>query len=86
MSKQTDSELERLTGKPHIDGWPLYSGIPPAAVPRVPLDCRLCENYTAASCGCTSLVRCVDGGQYRPTPPRQYWDVSKAMIEEARKD
>lgn len=26
----TDAELERLTGEPHIDGWPLYSGLPPA--------------------------------------------------------
>ena len=27
----TDVDLERLTGEPHIDGWPLYSGLPPAA-------------------------------------------------------
>lgn len=29
--RPTDSELERRTGEPHIDGWPLYSGLPPAA-------------------------------------------------------
>lgn len=28
---ETDAELERRTGEPHIDGWPLYSGLPPAA-------------------------------------------------------
>ena len=28
--RPTDSELERRTGEPHIDGWPLYSGIPQA--------------------------------------------------------
>lgn len=28
---RTDAELERDTGEPHIDGWPLYSGLPPAA-------------------------------------------------------
>lgn len=27
----SDAELERRTGEPHIDGWPLYSGLPPAA-------------------------------------------------------
>lgn len=25
----TDAELQRRTGEPHIDGWPLYSGLPP---------------------------------------------------------
>jgi hypothetical protein len=25
----TDFELERLTGEPHIGGYPLYSGLPP---------------------------------------------------------
>ena len=29
--RPTDAELERRTGEPHIDGWPLYSGLPPAA-------------------------------------------------------
>jgi hypothetical protein len=24
----TDAELESRTGEPHIDGWPLYSGLP----------------------------------------------------------
>jgi hypothetical protein len=27
----TDAELERRTGEPHIDGYPLYSGLPPPA-------------------------------------------------------
>ncbi len=27
----SDHELERLTGEPHVDGWPLYSGLPPPA-------------------------------------------------------
>lgn len=26
----TDAELERRTGEPHVDGWPLVSGLPPA--------------------------------------------------------
>jgi len=26
---ETDAELQRRTGEPHIDGWPLYSGLPP---------------------------------------------------------
>ena len=30
----TDHELERLTGEPHVDGWPLYSGLPPAEEPH----------------------------------------------------
>ena len=29
--RPTDAELERLTGEPHIDGYPLYSGLPPPA-------------------------------------------------------
>lgn len=29
--RPTDAELERRIGEPHIDGWPLYSGLPPAA-------------------------------------------------------
>ena len=32
--RPTDAELERITGEPHIDGWPLYSGLPPAAKTR----------------------------------------------------
>ena len=27
----TDAELERRTGEPHVDGWPLQSGLPPPA-------------------------------------------------------
>lgn len=27
--RPSDEELERRTGEPHIDGWPLYSGLPP---------------------------------------------------------
>ena len=29
--RASDAELQRRTGEPHIDGWPLYSGLPPAA-------------------------------------------------------
>lgn len=29
----TDAELEARTGEPHVDGWPLYSGLPPPAEP-----------------------------------------------------
>jgi hypothetical protein len=29
--RPNDAELESRTGEPHIDGWPLYSGLPPAA-------------------------------------------------------
>jgi hypothetical protein len=36
-------------------------------------DCRLCANFTTKSGGCVSLVQCVDGSQYKATPPRQYW-------------
>jgi hypothetical protein len=28
---ETDADLQRRTGEPHVDGWPLYSGLPPAA-------------------------------------------------------
>ena len=27
----TDAALEAATGEPHVDGWPLWSGLPPAA-------------------------------------------------------
>lgn len=30
---ETDAELERRTGEPHIDGYPLFSGLPPPAQP-----------------------------------------------------
>jgi hypothetical protein len=29
--RPTDAELERRTGEPHIDGYPLQSGLPPPA-------------------------------------------------------
>ena len=29
--RPTDAELERRTGEPHVDGWPLQSGLPPPA-------------------------------------------------------
>ena len=29
--RPTDVELERRTGEPHIDGYPLQSGLPPPA-------------------------------------------------------
>ena len=29
-AQPSDAELERRTGEPHVDGWPLYSGLPPA--------------------------------------------------------
>ena len=31
LLRPTDAELERLTGEPHIDGYPLYSLLPPPA-------------------------------------------------------
>lgn len=31
--RPTDAELERRTGEPHVDGYPLYSGLP-NSVPR----------------------------------------------------
>lgn len=31
----TDVELERRTGEPHIDGYPLYSGLPPCAAAAI---------------------------------------------------
>lgn len=30
----TDAELERRTGEPHVDGWPLVSGLPAPQAPR----------------------------------------------------
>jgi hypothetical protein len=36
-------------------------------------DCRTCFNYTTKSGGCVSIFQCVDGAQYKITPPRQYW-------------
>jgi hypothetical protein len=42
-------------------------------------DCRLCANYTTKSGGCVALVQCVDGQQYKATPPRQYWKSGKAL-------
>ena len=38
-------------------------------------DCRLCANYTTASGGCVSVLRCVGGNRYRATTPRQYWEA-----------
>lgn len=32
QANPTDAELERRTGEPHIDCWPLRSGLPPAGV------------------------------------------------------
>lgn len=32
--RPTDAELERRTGEPHIDGYPLYSGLPPPPAER----------------------------------------------------
>jgi hypothetical protein len=29
--RPTDAELERITGEPHIEGYPLYSLLPPPA-------------------------------------------------------
>lgn len=29
--RATDAALERQTGEPHVDGWPLFSSLPPAA-------------------------------------------------------
>jgi hypothetical protein len=44
-----------------------------AALNLWPRDCRLCANYTTASGGCISTVKCVDSDQFRATAPRQYW-------------
>lgn len=32
--RPTDAALEAATGEPHIDGWPLYSGLPPTQAPE----------------------------------------------------
>jgi len=32
-AKPTDAELERRTGEPHVDGWPLVSGLPAPQAP-----------------------------------------------------
>lgn len=46
-----------------------------AALNLWPRDCRLCGNYTTASGGCVSTLRCVDSNQYKATTPRQYWEA-----------
>ena len=46
-----------------------------AALNLWPRDCRLCGNYTTASGGCVSVLRCVDSNQYKATAPRQYWEA-----------
>jgi hypothetical protein len=67
--RPNDAELERRTGEPHIDGWPLYSGMPPAAQ----RDCRTCHYFTTKAGGCASVVLCVDANHYTATTPKQYW-------------
>lgn len=47
----------------------------------VPLDCRLCAHVTTHTGGCTSLVQCVDGRQFKATTPRQYWMQGPALSE-----
>lgn len=46
-AQPSDAELERRTGEPHVDGWPLYSGLPPAAKPA-PRDAVTDEMVEAA--------------------------------------
>ena len=46
-----------------------------AALSLWPRDCRLCANYTTASGGCVSAIRCVDSDQYKATPSRQFWEA-----------
>lgn len=36
LSRELDKALERATGEPHVAGWPLQSGIPPAAGEQAP--------------------------------------------------
>ena len=36
-------------------------------------DCRLCANFTTASGGCVSVLRCVESDQFKKTTPHQYW-------------
>lgn len=43
------------------------------AEPLWPQDCRLCSKFTAAGGGCNSTAQCVDGNEFKPTAPRQYW-------------
>ena len=46
-----------------------------AALALWPRDCRLCANYTTASGGCVSVLRCVDSSEYKATTPRQFWEA-----------
>ena len=46
-----------------------------AALNLWPRDCRLCANFTTASGGCVSILRCVDSNQYKATAPRQFWEA-----------
>lgn len=41
-------------------------------------DCRTCRNYTTASGGCRSTLRCVDGGEYRRLNVVQHWETTAA--------
>jgi hypothetical protein len=51
-----DAELEKQTGEPHIDGWPLYSGLPP--------DVEKCQHGNMHYCGLCAAdnsKKCIHG-------------------------
>ncbi len=39
-------------------------------------DCRTCRNFTTASGGCVSVLRCIDGSSYMQTRPMQFWEAA----------
>lgn len=39
-------------------------------------DCRTCRNFTTASGGCVSVLRCVDGSSYKRQGVVQMWEAA----------
>ena len=77
--------VSRLRG-PGIADYELDLGVTDAAIREIirlrkieemaVIDCRQCAYFTVRAIGCTSLVRCIDAGQFMSTPPRQFWTTT----------
>lgn len=75
---QEYAETQQLRDRVAGEVLPAIDAAIDAALNLWPRDCRTCRNFTTASGGCISVLRCEDSSAYKATQPVQLWEKRPA--------
>jgi hypothetical protein len=70
-SNRLDADMQAAKDYPKVHRVvSLYTAAQPERQP----DCRTCRRFISGGDGCTTVVTCTSGDQYKPTTPIYFWE------------